>query len=110
MKINLTPRDAGQLLARSAAQLDPRTANRLQSARENALRHQRTQAQPSLAHWLGGDMLARSRISPNWGWAVLLVVVIFGGSLYWQNENEHDHAEIDIAILTDELPVDMYVN
>lgn len=110
MKIDLTPRDAGQLLARSAAQLDPATSNKLRCARENALRHQRTKAPTSLAHWLGGNVLAHSRISLNWGWALLLVVVIFGGSLYWQNENEHDHAEIDIAILTDELPVDMYIN
>jgi inorganic pyrophosphatase len=36
--------------------------------------------------------------------------VLISGFGYWQNTYENDHSELDIAILTDELPVHMYVD
>ena len=110
MKIKLNTRDVGQLLERSSAHIDNRTAYKLQAAREEALRHQRTRSQTNLTHWLGDNVLAHSHVPVKWGLAVLFVTILFGGSLYWQSINEHDHAEIDIAILTDDLPVEMYVD
>jgi hypothetical protein len=32
------------------------------------------------------------------------------GVSYWQHTSERDHSAIDIAILTDDLPVHMYVD
>ncbi|MDD5058481.1 MAG: DUF3619 family protein [Sideroxydans sp.] len=116
MNIKLNTRDVGQLIERSATQLDNNILNKLQAARQNALQHQRAASHFYIPNWLGGNVLAHSHLhlpysrAGNWGLAVLLVAVLFGGSLYWQSLNEHDHAEIDIAILTDDLPVDMYVD
>ncbi len=114
--MNIKLNNVGHLLTRSAAQLDQHTLNKLQAARQNALQHQRTASHSSIPNWLGGNVLAQHHLhlphsrAGNWGLAVLLVAILFGGSLYWQNVYEHDHAEIDIAILTDDLPVDMYVD
>jgi hypothetical protein len=103
------------LLNRSAAQLDQGTLDKLQSARRFALQYQqKTQRAPVLAwlteHGLVGHHSTTGHKTLNWGVATLLVLVLLGGALYLQQSYEHDHSDIDIAILTDDLPVDMYVD
>lgn len=41
----------------------------------------------------------------------MFAACLISGFIYFQNinEHEHDHSDIDIAILTDDLPVDAYV-
>ena len=113
MNKTLKTREIGRLLDRSADLLDQTTLDKLQSARRTALKYQqKTQPAPVLA-WLAEHGLIHHHSFGHkyvgFGMAMLLAAVLFGGTAYWQYAGEHDHADIDIAILTDDLPVDMYV-
>lgn len=115
MNRKLNIREIGQLLDRSAAQLDKGTLNKLAAARRTALQYQQTTQQAPVLAWLTQHGLMRGPSAHNhrvfnFGMAALLALVIFGGALYVHQSTEHDHSDIDIAILTDDLPVDMYVD
>jgi hypothetical protein len=115
MGIKLNHKDIGRLLDRSTSNLNATTVDGLQAARRAALQHQQTK-QPTLVYaWLNEHGIISHHASLqhktlNWGLAALLVVVLISGFGYWQNTYENDHSELDIAILTDELPVHMYVD
>ncbi len=112
MRTKIHTRDIGPLLDRSTAQLDHDTLDRLRDARRVALQHQRAAQQVPVLAWLHEHGLAHhhKHKSHHWGMIALLVIVLFSGVIYWQQAYEHDHSDIDIAILTDDLPVDMYVD
>jgi hypothetical protein len=115
MGIKLNINDISRLLDRSTSELSTKTADGLHAARRAALQHQQIK-QPTLVHaWLNehgiiGHHGSHQHKTLNWGLAALLAVVLIGGIGYWQNASEHDHSELDIAILTDDLPVHMYVD
>ncbi len=92
-----------QLLNRSQAQLDDATLACLRKAREQALlRH----APGVHTHWRWAEM---RHPAATWFATLLLAICLFGGvTYYWQQT--HDNSEIDLAILTDDMPVDVYVN
>ncbi len=113
MNSKLNTHDIGRLLNSSAAQLDQGTASKLLAARNNALRHQ--QVTRSALAWLTQHSLihhpsTHGHRALNWGVGALLAMILLSTAIYWQQCYEHDHSEIDIAILTDDLPVDMYVD
>ena len=115
MNRKLNTKEIGQLLDRSAAQLDKGTLDKLQSARRTAMQYQRTEQQAPVLAWLTEHGVthhgsSHSHKAFNWGVAALFAAILFGGALYLQQSYEHDHSDIDIAILTDDLPVDMYVD
>ena len=91
-----------ELLNRSAAQLDRKTVAGLNAAREQALlRHApgKTGLHP---------MTPRRRMVAAFA-TVLVTVSLFGGiAYYW--EQAQDNSEADLAILTDDMPVDVFVN
>ncbi len=114
MNRKLTSAELGRLLSRSAAQLDKETSDKLLAARHAALQHQQTTQQTPVLAWLNEHGLILHHPSHkmvNRGLAMLLAaVLLLGISFYWQHACEHDHSDIDIEILTDDLPVDMYVD
>jgi hypothetical protein len=90
-----------QLLNRSAGQLSPKTVASLSAAREQALlRH----APGKMGHhWLDN----RSRRLATAFATLLITVSLFGGvAYYWQQQD----SDVDMAILTDDMPVDVYAN
>ncbi len=113
MNDHLNPDAVRQLLNRSLAQLDQDTLSRLRSARELAL--QRASAHPAsrLRAWFG------VRVNPAFFWrhamatrlagALLVACLVGGAGYYWQQTNDNGD-EADIAILTDDLPINYYVN
>lgn len=104
MTNNLNTNDIRQLLNRSAGQLDPDTQNRLREARSAAmLRH--NPAARGHHEWAG-----KLRHSPAAWVATLLLTIslVSGGLYYWQTS--HDNADVDLAILTDDLPANVFVN
>lgn len=114
MKAKLNTREIGQLLNRSANQLDRETLDKLQAARRIALQHQCREQQAPVLAWLTEHGVihhgsASYHRAYNFGMAALLVAVLFGSALYWQQMSS-DHSDIDLAILTDDLPVEMYVD
>lgn len=91
-----------QLLNRSLGQLDPSTLASLRKAREEALaRH----AAEENARW----NFRTRRLAATWLATLLVMISVFGGiTYYWQQT--HDNGETDLAILTDDMPAEVYVN
>jgi hypothetical protein len=93
--------------------LDSSTASRLRAAREQALARQRPEPAPALA-W------ADNLVGGFGGWtgislrviAPLAVLVIGLASIYsWeQNQRVREVEEIDALLLTDDLPIDAYLD
>lgn len=110
MNINLNHKDIGRLLDRSANRLDRPTLDGLEAARRHALRHQRT----SMASRLSRDGLLHGHLQlsqRSLGWILAAVVAtLLLANMTCRYHTEHDRGDIDIAILTDELPIDMYVD
>jgi len=114
---HLTTDSIKQALNQSTQRMDANTVADLRNARSRALdRHQALQQAPVLA-WLSHHGLWATSVSSapklqNWALAIILIAGIFSGMAYLQQPNEHerDHSELDIAILTDDLPVDAYVD
>lgn len=108
---HLTTDSIRKILDHAIRDLDSTTAARLRAARNRALNEQ-----DAGSTWLGrhGTLLlaARGRHGiPLWVLSVLLTAgLLLGSAAYWQHSTEHDHSDIDIAILTDDLPVDAYID
>jgi hypothetical protein len=93
-----------QLLNRSAGQLDQPTLASLRKARERALLRHAPEGEHAI--WQLG---VRRHAAATWFATLLLVIGLFGGvTYYWQQTQ--DNSEIDLAILTDDLPIDVYVD
>lgn len=103
------PESIKPLLDRTASRLEQPVLARLKNAREEALAHQKA---VSRAHaWsLPGHYSLPAPQHSRWA-MIALALCLIGGAVYWeQMTDEHQQAEIDIAILTDELPVDIYLD
>lgn len=102
MNDNLNLDAVRQLLNRSLEQLDHPTLASLRNAREQAL--QRHTPDGIYGRW---QLVATRNAAVAWFAAVLLVIGLSGGvTYYWQQTQ--DNSEIDLAILTDDMPIDVY--
>lgn len=114
MGLKLKIGEIGQLLDRSTRQIDSDTLQKLQVARRAALQQQRTHEHVGIFAWIGQHSPIHAhgqhQRSFNWGVAVLFALILFSGAMYMHDAYEHDHSDLDIAILTDDLPVDMFVD
>jgi hypothetical protein len=95
--------------------MDAPTIENLRDARNRALEAYRAQQKAPVRAWLHhhGILVGGSSHSHKYLYfaiALIFTAFLFSGSTYWQQANEHDHSDIDIAILTDDLPVDAYVD
>lgn len=105
MKLN--HKEIAHLLDRSADLMDSAALKGLQLARQQALQHQRVT--PSV--WLGWDgVLLGHRRALSWGFAAVVATLLLVNLTIWHNATERNHGTIDIAILTDEMPLDVYVD
>jgi hypothetical protein len=110
MNTKLNPDKITQLLNLSARQLDQQTLSRLNQARQAALGRQRVHVPVfglSTGRWSHG--LFPHTVQP-WLAAVLLAVIVFSGAGYWHNVQEQQINDLDVAILTDELPLEVFVD
>lgn len=107
----LTFESIAKLLTHATQQLNTNTVDALRRARNIALERQ-LQKKPVFAlntehgaHWL----IPHS--THQWVAAVILfVAILFGGVHYWQHTQEHDIAHLDTAILTDDMPLEIFVD
>ena len=111
MNIKLNNKEIGSLLNRAAHQLDHSTLSGLRKARQHALQNQRvtTPIWVSQNGMLHGQLQISQR-ALNWIIAGVVASLLVINLTYWDHAYEHDHSDIDIAILTDDLPVDMFVD
>ena len=111
-KKNLTPDSIKQLLNQSVAQMDRATVKSLRASRNLALERHRTLPHAPVQAWLTHHGLwtgnPHSNIKPvYWLLAALFVLCLYSGVTYLQHDR--DHSDVDIELLTDDLPVDAYV-
>ncbi len=106
----LDPGKIAKLLDCSTQRLDGRVVSALNLARNNALQRQPAYAYalaPATArwtHWLAPHS------AQQWLAAAVLVAVIISGAGYWHHTQEQQISELDVAILTDELPIEVFVD
>jgi uncharacterized protein HemX len=103
-----------QVLNRGLVGVDDTTAERLRAARERALARQRPEPSPALA-W--ADNVLGGSGGGSFAWRLLLalsVALALGAAIYlynWQQtQRVEEIEEIDTALLTDELPIDAYLD
>ena len=109
------PHSIKQTLDASTAQLSPLTLEKLRMARSKALEQQRTNSTAPVFAWLGNhsDKNGNANTSKSLQWAVaaLFVAFLFSGASYWEDyTNEHEISEVDVAILTDDLPIHVFLD
>ena len=102
-----------QILNRGLAGVEAATAERLRAARERALVHQRAELSPALA-W-ADNLAGRAGGWSSVAWRILLpvamLVLALAGLQYWQqNQRIEEIEEIDAQLLTDDLPIDAYLD
>lgn len=110
MNTNLDPGKITRLLTLSARQLDQNTLSALSIARQKALERQSVRS-PFFALNTGHGT---HRLLPNmahpWVIAGLLVATLILGTGYWQHIQEQQIDDTDVAILTDDTPIDVFVD
>jgi len=96
-----------------ATHVDPLIAERLRAARERALEARRLERAPALA-WADNVLGSFGGQSGLWLRLVLpafLVVLSVAGIYTWQqNQRLAEIEEIDAELLTDDLPIDAYLD
>lgn len=113
-------RASAALLSQGAQNLPASIKDRLYEARKKALAARKPEKvsvkTPALAgapgNWTG-SFKSSSNLWDTLGWAAPLVVLVFGliGIAQWQNDSRiNDIAEVDAALLTDDVPPDAYAD
>ena len=99
-----------------ADHLDRSTQERLHDARKAALSHYREKPEPAWGlAWTGREMSRRSdshAFSPRYVIAGAALIVALIGIAYWQKAPVPggELADIDVALLTDDLPINAYLD
>lgn len=108
---DVAPERIVQLLTRSAQRLDDNTAAALRQARNAALERQ-SHRKPVFMLSTGHGMrwLMPHSTHQRVASVILLVAILFGGLSYWQHAQENDLSHLDAAILTDDLPLEVFVD
>jgi len=110
MTTKLDPRKIAQLLTQTTRQLDASTLSALADARQNALKMQSARA-PVFALSTGRWTHSLMPHSANqWLLAGLIAVVFAASAGYWHHAQDQQISELDVAILTDELPIEVFVD
>jgi hypothetical protein len=108
---NIDPVKIAQLLTLSTRQLDKATVSALVDARQNALKKHSVRRAPAFALTTGQWT---DRLTPHWvqPWIAtgLLAVILVAGTSYWQHVQEQQINELDVSILTDDLPIEVFID
>lgn len=106
---DIAPEHVARLLTQAAQQLDDHTVAKLRRAREIAL--DRQSARQPVFTLSTGHGFHMPHFSHQWvGMALLIVAMFFGAATYLHLEHENEISRLDTAILTDELPLEVFVD
>lgn len=111
MTDKLNPKRIAQLLNQGTWQMDAGVLAALSDARQKALQRQSARAPVfTLATGRWTHFLA-SFTAHQWVSAGLLAaMLIIGSGYYWHHTHEQQIADLDVAILTDDLPIEVFVD
>jgi len=108
-----TARKIASILDRGTRDLDRNTVARLAAAREQALAGTRT-APAWIPAWAGQLAVRIGGWHDNVRYVLPMAVLLLGlmGIVYWQvgNGSGNELADIDAHLLTDDLPIDAYLD
>jgi len=94
--------------------LDPATAERLRGARERALARQRLEQPVAVLRWADSVLAAGDGwrgVSARFLLPLAILVLAVAGIYTWQEKRRvAELVEIDSQLLTDELPIDAYLD
>ena len=116
MITRLSPKQIAQLLTESTRQLDESTLSALAAARQQAMQRYSACAPvfaltPASAHT---STQWTNRLIPHsiqqWITTGLLVIALIAGTGFWHHTQEQQISEIDVAILTDDVPIEALVD
>ena len=109
IKQKIQPQEIKQLLNSSLSRIEQPALDRLHDIRKQALARYASHATaPALA--TAGDLVFYAqRKSYHWVMTALLAACLGSAIIYWQHGTERNMGDEDIAILTDDIPVHMYV-
>ena len=103
-----------RLLLNQGAQLESKTLGRLRAARDNALRQQRVARPVAGLAWADGLVGSFGGFAGFSFRLVLPMAVLVGGLVaingWQQNQRVAEVEEIDALLLTDDLPLDAYLD
>lgn len=99
-----------RLLDSGLDRLSPAVLETLRSSRERALEHQRARQPVSGVGALALRWPLASHPPQLLALIPLLLLLLVGTMTYWKQHQAHDVAHIDIAILTDEMPIEVFVD
>lgn len=106
-----------QHLEYGVSQLEPGVRERLLTARKAALSHYRERPAPATGLAWAGQAVARITEHRHAGArhlvAISVLVAALAGIAYWQSQGNgvtNELAEIDTGLLTDELPINAYLD
>jgi len=115
MRTEINTQLINDLLNKSCTKLKPSTLDVLRKSRTLALDHQRAyNTNPAFA-WIGGQYAKvnshHQSKSVNLAVAALFVACLISGATFWRNySTEHEICEVDVAILTDVMPLHVYMD
>lgn len=107
MKPDTQPQQVIQLLNKSLTRIEQPALDRLHDIRKLALARHTARA-PALVT-ADGLVFGTQRTSYHWVMPVLLAACLISGIAYWHHGTEYSASDEDIAILTDDIPIHMYV-
>lgn len=115
MGLKLNRSELHHLLNRSAQDLPASATDKLRAARQLALQRQKVARTAPVLAWLGAHGVLphppfHGHRAWQWAGAAALALMLAIGVAYWHHNSGYEHTELDIAILTDDLPVHMYVD
>jgi hypothetical protein len=96
-----------------AERLDPAVRERLATARQAALARYRSQPEPAFGlAWAMATISGRGGHSQGARYVVALatLLVALSGVVYWQTRAPSDFTDIDVNLLTDDLPINAYLD
>lgn len=110
MTTELDPGKIAQLLTHSSRQLDTSTLSALAAARQNAMNRQLVLASETSLSTGRGTLRLLPHSGQQWLATGLLVAIFILAAGFWQHNQEQQISELDVAILTDELPIEVFVD
>lgn len=110
MTDELDPEKIAHLLTQSTRHLDSGTLSALSNARQNALQRQALRSPVfTLVTSRWAHLLFQFSIY-QWVSAGLLAALFVIGTGFWHHAQDQQITELDVAILTDELPIEVFVD